>query len=60
MLEGTTSRVMAADKPYGELYDFYTPSYVSYASDYAYVTGNVSGQLLNFVVQELLWAGRRK
>jgi hypothetical protein len=24
MREGTTSRVMAADRPYGELYDFYS------------------------------------
>jgi hypothetical protein len=24
MREGTTSRVMAADRPYGEFYDFYT------------------------------------
>jgi hypothetical protein len=26
MWEGTTSRVMAADRPYGELYDFYSVS----------------------------------
>jgi hypothetical protein len=26
MLEGSTSRVMAADKPYGEFYDFYSVS----------------------------------
>jgi hypothetical protein len=32
MREGTISRVMAADSPYGELYDFYsvTPEYVAY------------------------------
>jgi hypothetical protein len=24
MREGTTSRVMAADRPYGEFYDFYS------------------------------------
>jgi hypothetical protein len=30
--EGTTSRVMAADRPYGELYDFYSasPEYFGY------------------------------
>jgi hypothetical protein len=29
---GTTSRVMAADRPYGELYDFYSvsPEYFGY------------------------------
>jgi hypothetical protein len=26
MLEGTTSRVMAADRPYGEFYGFYSVS----------------------------------
>jgi hypothetical protein len=26
MREGTTSRVMAADRPYGEFYDFYSVS----------------------------------
>jgi hypothetical protein len=26
MREGTTSRVMAADRPYGEFYDFYSAS----------------------------------
>jgi hypothetical protein len=26
MQEGTTSRVMAADRPYGEFYDFYRVS----------------------------------
>jgi hypothetical protein len=32
MREGTTSRVMAADKPYGEFYDFYSvsPEYFGY------------------------------
>jgi hypothetical protein len=31
--EGTTSRVMAADRPYGEFYDFYSvrPDYFRYA-----------------------------
>jgi hypothetical protein len=30
--EGTTSRMMAADRPYGELYDFYSvsPEYFVY------------------------------
>jgi hypothetical protein len=30
--EGTTSRVMAADRPYGEFYDFYSvsPEYFRY------------------------------
>jgi hypothetical protein len=26
MWEGTTARVMAADRPYGEFYDFYSVS----------------------------------
>jgi hypothetical protein len=32
MREGTTSRVMAADRPYGEFYDFYSvsPEYFGY------------------------------
>jgi hypothetical protein len=32
MWEGTNSRVMAADRPYGELYDFYSvsPEYFGY------------------------------
>jgi hypothetical protein len=32
MREGTTSRVMAADRPYGEFYDFYSvnPKYFGY------------------------------
>jgi hypothetical protein len=32
MREGTTSRVMATDKPYGEFYDFYSvsPAYAGY------------------------------
>jgi hypothetical protein len=32
MREGTTSRVMAADRPYGEFYDFYSvsPGYFKY------------------------------
>jgi hypothetical protein len=32
MREGTTSRVMAADRPYGEFYDFYSvsPEYLGY------------------------------
>jgi hypothetical protein len=32
MQEGTTSRVMAADRPYGEFYDFYSvsPKYFGY------------------------------
>jgi hypothetical protein len=32
MREGTTSRLMAADRPYGELYDFYSvsPEYFGY------------------------------
>jgi hypothetical protein len=32
MREGTTSRVMAADMPYGEFYDFYSfsPEYFGY------------------------------
>jgi hypothetical protein len=32
MREGTTSRVMAADGPYGEFYDFYkiSPEYFGY------------------------------
>jgi hypothetical protein len=29
--EGSTSRVMAADRPYGEFYDFYdSPEYIGY------------------------------
>jgi hypothetical protein len=33
MWEGATSRVMAADRPYGELYDFYivSPEYFGYS-----------------------------
>jgi hypothetical protein len=36
MREGTTSRVMAADRPYGELYDFYSvsPEYFGYRHVY--------------------------
>jgi hypothetical protein len=31
MREGTTSRVMAADRPYDEFYDFYVrPEYIGY------------------------------
>jgi hypothetical protein len=32
MREGTTSRVMATDRPYGEFYDFYSvsPEYFGY------------------------------
>jgi hypothetical protein len=31
MWEGTTSRVMVADRPYGEFYDFYIrPEYFGY------------------------------
>jgi hypothetical protein len=32
MQEGTTSMVMAADRPYGEFYDFYSisPEYFGY------------------------------
>jgi hypothetical protein len=32
MREGTTSRVMAADRPYDEVYDFYSfsPEYFGY------------------------------
>jgi hypothetical protein len=32
MQEGTTSKVMAADRPYGEFYDFYSvsPEYFQY------------------------------
>jgi hypothetical protein len=32
MWEGTTSRAMAADRPYGEFYDFYSvsPKYFGY------------------------------
>jgi hypothetical protein len=32
MREGTASRVMAADRPYGEFYDFYSvsPEYFGY------------------------------
>jgi hypothetical protein len=32
MREGTTSRVMVADRPYGEFYDFYSvsPEYFEY------------------------------
>jgi hypothetical protein len=32
MREGTTSRVMVADRPYGEFYDFYSvsPEYFRY------------------------------
>jgi hypothetical protein len=32
MREGTTSRVMTADRPYGEFYDFYSvsPEYFGY------------------------------
>jgi hypothetical protein len=32
MREGTTSRVMAADRPFGEFYDFYSvsPEYFGY------------------------------
>jgi hypothetical protein len=32
MREGTTSRVMASDSPYGEVYDFYivSPEYFGY------------------------------
>jgi hypothetical protein len=32
MREGTTSRVMVADRPYGEFHDFYSvsPEYVGY------------------------------
>jgi hypothetical protein len=32
MREGTTSRVMAADRPYGDFYDFYSvsPEYFGY------------------------------
>ena len=32
MREGTTSRVMVADKPYGELYDFYSISPENFGS----------------------------
>jgi hypothetical protein len=33
MREGTTSRVIAADRPYGDFYDFYSvsPEYFGYA-----------------------------
>jgi hypothetical protein len=37
MREGTTSRVMAADRPYGEFYDFYSdsPEYFGYTLVFA-------------------------
>jgi hypothetical protein len=36
MREGTTSRLMAADRPYGEFYDFYSVSleYIEYTLVY--------------------------
>jgi hypothetical protein len=38
MWEGTTSRVMAADRPYGEFYDFYSisPEYFGYHHIFSY------------------------
>jgi hypothetical protein len=50
--EGTTSRVMAAERPYGEFYDFYTtsPEYFGYALVYDTIFGK---KLLN--LKCVLW-----
>jgi hypothetical protein len=47
MWEGTTSRVMVADRPYGEFYDFYSisPEYFGYTL----VGGIISGSYRNEV-----------
>jgi hypothetical protein len=36
MREGTTSRVTAADRPYGEFYDFYSVSPENFGSTLVY------------------------
>jgi hypothetical protein len=37
MREGTTSRVTAADRPYGEFYDFYSVSPENFGSTLIYM-----------------------
>jgi hypothetical protein len=37
MREGTTSRVTAADRPYGEFYDFYSVSPENFGSTLVYL-----------------------
>jgi len=39
MREGTASRVMAADRPYGKFYDFYSISPENFGSTLIYCTG---------------------
>jgi len=44
MWEGTTSRVMAADRPYGEFYNFYSISPENFGSTHVYyhLLGSIS------------------
>jgi hypothetical protein len=52
MREGTTSRVMAADRPYGKFYDFYSvsPEYFGYRLVYiSYVISTVKEIFTNMV-----------
>jgi hypothetical protein len=43
MREGTTSRVMAGDRPYGEFYDFYSvsPEYFGYTIVHSQLNGTI-------------------
>jgi hypothetical protein len=40
MREGTTSRVMAADRPYGEFYDFYSVNLLVNMKTFMYLYAN--------------------
>jgi len=46
MGEGTNSRVMAADRPYGEFYDFYSVSPENFGYHLVYATHKWSRALL--------------
>jgi len=41
MREGTTSRVTAADRPYGEFYGFYSISPENFGSTHVVTTGSI-------------------
>jgi hypothetical protein len=51
MWEGTTSRVMAADRPYGEFYDFYSvsPEYFGYTLVYLWNHAGMMGNMASDV-----------
>jgi hypothetical protein len=50
MREGTTSRMMAADRPYGEFYDFYSVSPEYFGFNFVYLDRYVNCRLNNGLI----------